>query len=97
MSQRTDRLMKVAMQAAKQAKQWAIVAGREAEKLMKEAKKRAESLERRRQLKKRLVHTARVMRAAGKAAVVAGVAAGIAAAGAELSAGRKQAKKLKKG
>ena len=90
MATRTDRLMDVAMRAAKQARQWAIVAVREAEGLMKEAKKRAQSLERKRQLKKRLVRTARAMRAAGKAAVVAGMAAGIAAARAEVGTKKKK-------
>jgi dsDNA-specific endonuclease/ATPase MutS2 len=77
------------VRAAKQAKQWAIAATREADQLLKAAKKRAETIERKRQLKKRLQQTARVMKSAGKAAVVAGVAAGIAAARAELNAGRK--------
>jgi len=80
MSSRKDRLMSAAVRAAKQAKQWAIAATREADQLLKAAKKRAETIERKRQLKKRLQQTARVMKSAGKAAVVAGVAAGIAAA-----------------
>jgi len=80
--------MGAAVRAAKRAKQWATVAAREADRLLQEAKKRAESIERRRQLKKRLLQTARVMKAAGKAAVVAGVAAGIAAARAERSGRR---------
>jgi hypothetical protein len=85
--------MSAAVRAAKQAKQWAIVAVREADRLLQEAKKRAESIERRRRLKARLLKTARVMKVAGKAAVVAGVAAGIAAARAERSSSRKQLKR----
>lgn len=89
MATRTDRLMSAAVRTAKQAKQWANAAAREADRLLQEAKKRAESIERRRHLKATLLKTARVLKAAGKAAVVAGVAAGIAAARAERSSGRK--------
>jgi hypothetical protein len=93
MATRTDRFMGAAVRAAKQAKQWAIVAAREADRLLHEAKKRAESRERHRRLKKTLLQTSRVMKAAGKAAVVAGVAAAIAAARAEHGG----AKALKRG
>ena len=93
MPARTDRLMSAAVRAAKQAKQLATAAVREADRLLQEAKKRAETIERRRHLKKRLMQTARVMKSAGKAAVVAAVAAGVAAARAEMS----DRKKLLKG
>jgi hypothetical protein len=82
--------MSAALRAAKQAKQWATVAAREADRLLQDAKKRAVTIERRRQLKKRLLQTARVMKVAGRAAVVAGIAAGIAAVHAER--GRRQLK-----
>ena len=71
MASRKDRLMSAAVRAAKQAKQWAIAATREADQLLKAAKKRAETIERKRQLKKRLQQTARVMKSAGKAASAA--------------------------
>jgi hypothetical protein len=92
MGQRTDRFMSAAVRAAKQAKQWAQVAGREADRLLQDAKKRAESVERRRHIKQRLLKTGRVLRAAGRAALVAAVAAGIAAARAE-----QENRKLSKG
>jgi len=83
MATRTDRVMSAALRAAKQAKVWATAAAREADRLLQDAKKRAVTIERRRQLKKRLLQTARVMKTAGRAAVVAGIAAGIAAVHAE--------------
>jgi hypothetical protein len=89
--------MDAAVRAAKRAKQWARVAGREADRLLREAKERAESIERRRQIKRRLAATARVMKAAGKAAVMAGVAAGVAAARAERSGGSPSRKLPKSG
>ncbi len=88
MATRTDRFMSAAVRAARRAKQWAIVAAREADRLLQEARKRAESEDRRRRLKQTLLKTGRVLRAAGRAALVAAVAAGIAAARAERS-GRK--------
>jgi hypothetical protein len=88
MATRTDRFMSAAVRAARRAKQWAMVAAREADRLLREARKRAESEDRRRRLKQTLLKTGRVLRAAGRAALVAAVAAGIAAARAELS-GRK--------
>jgi len=84
MATRTDRVMDAAVRAAKQAKIWATAAGREADRLLKDAKKKAITMEKKRQLKKRLLRSARVMKAAGRAAVVAGLAAGIAAARAEI-------------
>ena len=88
MATRTDRFMSAAVRAARRAKQWAIVAAREADRLLQEARRQAESEDRRRRLKQTLLKTGRVLRAAGRAALVAGVAAGIAAARAERS-GRK--------
>ena len=85
MATRKDRFMSAAVRAAAQAKQWALVATREADRLLREARKRAESIERRRRLKRTLLKTGRVLRSAGKAALVAAVAAGVAAARAELS------------
>jgi len=96
MGTRTDRFMHAAVRAAKRAKQWATVAVREADRLLHEAKKVAESWERRRRLKRTLRKTARVLEAAGEAAVLAGVAAGIAAAGAQVS-GKRRARKRPKG
>ena len=85
--------MSAAVKAAKQAKAWATVAAREADRLLQDAKKKAVTIERRRHLKKRLLQTARVLKAAGRAAVVAGLAAGIAAA----SASAERRKQLKSG
>ncbi len=88
MATRTDRFMGAALRAARRAKEWAIVAAREADRLLQEARKRAESDDRRRRLKQTLTRTGRVLRAAGRAALVAAVAAGIAAARAERRSGR---------
>jgi hypothetical protein len=87
--------MSAAGRAAERAKDWALVAAREADRLLQEARKRAESEDRQRQLKRTLSKTGRVLRAAGQAALVAGVLAGIAAVRAErgarkLPAGRKR-------
>jgi hypothetical protein len=86
MATRTDRFMSAAVRAARRAKQWAVVAAREADRLLQEARRQAESENRRRQLKQTPLKTGRVLRAAGRAALVAAVAAGIAAARAEVSA-----------
>jgi len=95
MASRAERFKKAAVKAAKKAKQWALVAGREADRLLAEAQKRAETEERRLRLKRALVRTGKVLKAVGRAAVVAGVAAGIAAARAENRA-RKASKKVKR-
>jgi hypothetical protein len=84
MATRTDRFRQAAVRAARQAKQWALVAAREADRLLQDARRQAESEDRRRQLKQSLLRTGRVLRAAGRAAIVAAVAAGIAAARAEV-------------
>jgi hypothetical protein len=96
MATRTDRFMSAAVRAAKTAKQWATVAAREADRLLKEAKKKAESHDRRRRVQRTLLKTARVLNAAGRAAVVAGAAAGIAAARAKPARDSKE-RKLSKG
>lgn len=83
MATRTDRFLSAAVRAARRAKQWAMVAAREADRLLQEARKRAESEDRRRRLKHTLLKAGRVLRAAGRAALVAAVAAGIAAARAD--------------
>jgi acyl-CoA reductase-like NAD-dependent aldehyde dehydrogenase len=95
MASRGERFKKAAVKAAKKAKQWAQVAAREADRLLAEAQKRAESEERQLKLKRALVRTGKVLKAVGRAAVVAGIAAGIAAARAENRA-RKATKKVKR-
>ena len=94
MPSRSDRFKAAAINAARKAKQAAIVAMREAERLLKEASQRAATEVRRQQLKLRLKRMAGVLKAAGKAAVVAGVAAGTAAAQRELKR-RKPIKRLR--
>jgi hypothetical protein len=84
MATRTDRFMSAAVRAARQAKDWALTAAREADRLLQEARKRADSEDRRRRLKQTLTRTGRVLRAAGRAAIVAAVAAGIAAVRSEI-------------
>ena len=91
MPTRTDKVVGAAVRAAVKAKQWAQAAVREADRLMKDAKQRAESEHRRRRLKQTLAKTGRVLKTAGRAALVAAVAAGIAAA-----RHRRDAKKTKK-
>ncbi|PYO90115.1 MAG: hypothetical protein DMD58_07700 [Gemmatimonadetes bacterium] len=51
--------------------------------MLKEAQKRAKTDERQRRIKAALRRTGKVLKAAGRAAIVAGVAAGIASARAE--------------
>jgi len=80
MPTRRDRFMTAAVRAASRAKQWAQAAVREADRLLQDAKQRAESEDRRRRLKQTLLKTGRVLKTAGRAALVAAVAAGIAAA-----------------
>jgi predicted TIM-barrel enzyme len=84
MPSRSDRFKSAVVKAAQRAKQAALVAMREAERLLKDAKTRAATEVRQRQLKLKLKRMATVLKAAGKAAVVAGVAAGTAAAQREL-------------
>jgi hypothetical protein len=83
MATRTMRFMGAAVRAARRAKQWALVAAREADRLLHEAGKQVESEDRRRKLKQTLRKTGRVLMVAGQAALVAAVAAGIAEARAE--------------
>ena len=77
MATRTIRFMSAAVRAARRAKQWALVAAREADRLLHVAQKEVESEARRRQLKQTLRKTGRVLMVAGRAALVAAVAAGI--------------------
>jgi hypothetical protein len=90
MATRTIRFMSAAVRAARRAKQWALVAAREADRLLQEARTRVESEARRRRLKQTLQKTGRVLMIAGRAALVAAVAAGIAEARAERSRRRLQ-------
>jgi hypothetical protein len=83
MATRTIRFMSAAIRAARRAKQWALVAAREADRLLRVAEKQIESEARRRQLKLTLRKTGRVLMVAGRVALVAAVAAGIAEARAE--------------
>ena|ERR1041385_2670001 len=83
MASKADRFMSVAVGAARRAKLWSLAATREADRLLREVRKRAESAARRRRLKQTLLKTGRVLIAAGNAALIAGIAAGIAAAGSE--------------
>jgi len=92
MATRTDRFLSAAVRTARRAKQWALVAAREADRVLQEARKQADSDDRRRRLKHTLLKTERVLMVAGRAALVAGVAAGIAAARAE-----RRGRKLGKG
>ena len=85
MATRTDRYMTAVVRAARRAKQWAMVAAGEADRLLQEVRQRTKSEDRRRRLKQTLLKTGRVLKAAGRAALVAAVAAGIAAARAERS------------
>lgn len=85
MATRTDRFMNAAVRAVQRAKGWARAAAREADLLLQEARKQADSEDRRRRLRRSLTKTGRVLRAAGRAALIAAVAAGIAAARSELS------------
>lgn len=92
MASRGERFKRAAVQAAKKAKKWAQVAGREADRLLAEAQKRAETEQRQQRLKAALVRTGKVLKAVGRAAIIAGIAAGIASARAENRA-RKKAKR----
>lgn len=91
MATRMDRFLSAAVRTARRAKQWALVAAREADRVLQEARKQAESEDRRPRLKRTLRKTEQVLKVAGRAALVAGVAAGIAAARAERG-GRKLSK-----
>jgi hypothetical protein len=85
MATRTIRFMSAAVRAARRAKQWALIAAREADRLLQEARTRVESETRRRRLKQTLKKTGRVLMIAGRAALVAAVAAGITEVRAERS------------
>ena len=83
MATRTDRFMSAALRAARRAKRWATVAAREADRLLQDARKQADSEERRGRLARTLLRTGRVLRTAGRVALVAAAATAIAAARAE--------------
>src|SRR5437773_12299054 len=85
MATRTIRFMSAAIRTARRAKQWALVAAREADRLLQEARTRVESDARRRRPKQTLQKAGRALMMAGRAALVAAVAAGIAEARAERS------------
>jgi len=80
--------MNAAVGAARRAREWAVAAAREADRLIEVARKEAKSEDRRRRLKQVLAKTGRVLRSAGRAALVAAVATGIAAAQAERGRGK---------
>ena len=86
MATRTSRIMKAAVSSARSARQWAVAAARSADRFLAEARKQAKSKGQRRQLKQSLVKAGRVLKAAGRSALVAAVATGIAAAFAERDA-----------
>lgn len=88
MATRTDRFVSAAVRAAQQAKRRANAVAREADRLLQEARKQALTEGRRPRLKQALLQTGRVLRAAGRAALVAAVATGIAAAFAERRRGK---------
>lgn len=83
MAKRTDHFMGAAVRAARRAKEWALAAQREADRLLTEARREADSEDRRRRRRKTLLKAGRVLEAAGRAALVAAVVAGIAAVRAE--------------
>lgn len=85
MATRTDHVMRAAVRATRRAKELTKAAVREAEHLLQEARKEANSEDRRRRRKQTLLTAGRVLRAAGQAALVAGVMAGIAAVRSERS------------
>jgi hypothetical protein len=95
MASRAERFKTAAIKAAKTARKWAEAAGREADRLLAEAQKRAETEQRQMKLKAALRRTGKVLKAVGRAAIVAGIAAGIASARAENRA-RKLTKKTKR-
>ncbi len=66
------RLQRLAMQAAIRAKAAAALAAREADRLLKEARRRATDERTRRRIKQALRKTGRVLKAASVAAVAAG-------------------------
>jgi hypothetical protein len=72
-----------------------MTAAREADRLLAEAQKRAETEQRQMRMKAALARTGKVLKAVGRAAIVAGIAAGIASARAE-SRARRLSKKGKR-
>ena len=93
MAGRTERFKQAAVKAAKMARKWAATAAREADRLLAEARKRAKTEQRQMRIKAALRRTGKVLKAAGRAAIVAGIAAGIASARAESRARKLRKKK----
>ena len=81
----TEKWQRRAMSAAQKARIAAVAAAKQADKLYMAARSKAMTAARRRKIKRVLMTTGRVLRAAGRAAVVAAVAAGLAAGRAELN------------
>ena len=65
--------------AAREAKRVAIVAGQQADALMKVAREKVETMARRRRTQQRLRQASRVLKTAGRAALAAGAVAAVAA------------------
>ena len=76
--------------AAKEAKRVAIVAGQQADALMKVARQKVETAARRRKAQRRLQQASRVLKTAGRAAVAAGAVAAVAAIAREVNGRRKR-------
>src|SRR5439155_26995254 len=83
MASRAERFKTAAVNAAKTARKWGDGAAREADRLRKEARKRVETEQRHRRVKAALRRTGKVLKAAGRAAIVGGVAAVSASARAD--------------
>jgi hypothetical protein len=82
-----------ALTAARKAKQGAIAAAKQADALFKVARQKTETIARRRKVRQVLKQTSRVMKAAGKAALVAGVMTAMAAVANEIRSGKAKKKR----
>ena len=83
-----------AVSAAQQAKRGALAAAKYADALLKVARQKAETMARRRKVRKLLKQSSRVLKTAGKAALAAGAAAAMAAVASEIrSRQRKKARR----
>ena len=82
-----------ALTAARKAKQGALAAAKQADALLKVARQKAETVARRRKVRQVLRQTSRVMKTAGKAALVAGVMAAMAAVANEIRSGKSKKKR----
>jgi len=72
------------LQAAREAKRVAIVAAQQADALMKVARQKAETVARRRKMRRTLQQASRVLKTAGKAALAAGALAAVGAVAREI-------------